>query len=67
MSSVTSPQVGEELVDKVARLIDPEAWDEVSAEDNEDGAAIFAEPWEVATTIARAILALLTALTEIEG
>ena len=43
--------------EQIARIIDFEAWDETHAENNEDGAAIFAEAWEVALAKADAILA----------
>lgn len=43
---------------EVAKIIDPEAWDEISAEDNEEVAAIFAEAWEDALAKAALVLAL---------
>ncbi|MDP1873704.1 hypothetical protein [Phenylobacterium sp.] len=48
-----------DLREKVARVIDPEAYDEVTAEDNDDGAAIFADAWEDALTKADATLNLI--------
>lgn len=51
--------MSEDLREKVARVIDPEAYDEVTAEDNDDGAAIFADAWEDALTKADAILNLI--------
>ncbi len=56
-----SPDQLTQLREDVARIIDPEAWDEISADDNEEAAAIFAEAWEVALAKADAILAMIEA------
>ena len=43
--------------EEIARIIDPEAHDEIHADDNEEVAAIFAEAWGEALAKADAILA----------
>lgn len=48
----------DELREKVARVIDPEAWDEISAEDNDEAALIFEEAWAIALAKADLLLSL---------
>lgn len=65
-ASTASPQSGGVSQDElkpldreaVARIIDPEAWEETHADDNDEAAAIFAEAWEDALSKADQIIGL---------
>lgn len=51
----------------VARIIDPEAWEETHADDNDEAAAIFAEAWEDALSKADQIIGLTNGASPIGG